>query len=692
MIGFLEDQVGDYSFSEELKQSVGSIFSPGGYLQQILDFEHRPEQEQMAQKICSSLTTQSHLVFEAGTGVGKSLAYLIPSVLFSLLSRKTCVIATNTISLQEQLLSKDIPAVRDLLCRVSSLQKFQDFRCSLLVGRANYLCTNRLSRALSGQGDLFEGRQREELQRIAQWASDGPEEGIRQELSPSPSSAVWDLVNADSSLCSPKNCHPDTCFYRRARARVEQSDVVIVNHSLLFSLLGAGIVPDEEDGGVLFSNDFVIFDEAHEIPDVASEHLGVSLSSWAMETFFRKLYNGKKGKGLLKRIGRSTDFDAIENAEMATGDFFHYLHTQVLGERDRLRIREPNSLPLELFPPFSRALRSMIELSDLVDDEPSKLELKDQIKRGQGYLSALSEVIELKDNSSVYWLERGGSANQLIYLRSAPISVSSILAEELFSRSTSVVMTSATLTRRDSAETFRQQVGAGEVEESVVRSPFDYEKNMRISIFNDCPEPMQGDRSKYLNYMIRTIYLLSSSLEGGTLVLFTNFADLRFCYEQLRPLWAKHNRSIYAQGKDYSRTELRKKMIEEGDVLLLGAESFWKGFDAKGQCLSQVIITRLPFENPNHPLHEAKAELLQAENKNSFREITLPGAVIRFRQGIGRLIRSQVDCGELAILDSRILNKPYGKDFIRELPKKSFDTLSVLDLGDSCEDSEISIC
>ena len=191
----------------------------------------------------------------------------------------------------------------------------------------------------------------------------------------------------------------------------------------------------------------------------------------------------------------------------------------------------------------------------------------------------------------------------------------------------------------------------------------------------------------YLKYLVEAIFSLSRAKSGGTLVLFTNYADLHHCYEQLRPRWSKTHRSLYAQGKEFSRSELAKKMIEEGDVLLLGAESFWKGFDAKGQCLSQVILTRLPFENPNHPLLEAKSDMLEAQNKSAFREITLPSAVIKFRQGIGRLIRSQTDCGELVILDSRILNKNYGSEFLAELPKKSYQTLSLLDLSGEYHDS-----
>ena len=235
MIRFADTAVEEDEF--DLSSIVDFIFKEGGWLENALDFEHRPEQHEMAKSTAHALLNESHLLFEAGTGVGKSLAYLVPSVLFSCTRKRPCVVATNTISLQEQLLNKDIPALRSLMESNPALESFKDFRCALLVGRANYLCTTRLHRALSGQGELFEGRQKRELERIAEWANKGAIEGIRQELSPLPMGAVWDAVSADSSLCSSKRCKPENCFYRRARAEVEESDLVIVNHSLLLSLI-----------------------------------------------------------------------------------------------------------------------------------------------------------------------------------------------------------------------------------------------------------------------------------------------------------------------------------------------------------------------------------------------------------------------------------------------------------------------
>ena len=677
------DQAGEEDISEkDLVDTVKLVFQEQGILEAKLGFEYREEQAKMAVEVLDSLIKVEHLIFEAGTGVGKSLAYLVPSLLYAKKWKRPCVVATNTISLQEQLLNKDIPDLRKIIREVSKLSSWADFECALLVGRANYLCPTRLQKALVGQTEIFDGRQREELERIATWAKEEAREGIRQELSPAPMGSVWDMVNADSSLCSSKRCSSESCFYRKARLEVERADLVIVNHSLLFSLLGAGFGPESEEGGVMFANDFVIFDEAHEMPDVASDHLGLSLSSWAIESALNRLHNPRKGKGLISKKGRPGDLESVDNAATAVGDFFQHLHMGVLGERDRIRLMDKGALPMEVFPPLSKVTRNLIELAEASEDESLKLELRDQARRMQGFLTGLSDLVELKDENSVYWVERTGKKNQIIHLRSAPLDIAQVLDEELFKKQSSIVMTSATITRKKDPAYFSTRIGANTIRQVKVNSPFDYISNMRVCVMNDCPDPTTRDRSPYLKYLTEAIYSLAAAVEGGTLVLFTNYSDLQFCYHTLMPRWKRTGRSLYAQGEGYSRSELRSRMMSEGDVLLLGAESFWKGFDAKGPSLSQLIITRLPFENPNHPVLEAKSEIFEKKGKNPFMEMTLPSAVIRFRQGVGRLIRSNSDIGELFLLDSRILKKNYGREFLSELPKTDYEVLNISEICD----------
>ena len=652
---------------------VSEVFGQGGSLERLFGLEHRPQQESMALSVARSFSKGESLLFEAGTGVGKSLAYLFPGVLHAMSQNRPFVVATNTISLQEQLLKQDIPMLQDIFAKVPSLEEFVGFRSALLVGKANYLCNNRLASALGGQGELFESGKRTELERIREWANDNPKEGIRQELSPKPNAEVWDMINADSSLCSGKRCSPETCFYRKARSELEKAHLLVVNHSLLFALVGAGAAPSEDVPGVLFPRDFVVFDEAHEVPQVASDHLGLGISSWALSLALKRLYNplGKKS-GLLLRVGGPEDFELVDNARIACEDFFDHVHVGLLQNRDLFRLREAGILPSDVFPPLSRLSRRLRDLAEEISDEFLRTELQDLAKRLEGYMAAISEVVEIKDSESVYWVERVGRKGSVIHLRSAPLDVAKVLSEVLFARDTSVVLTSATLTRAGKADDFRNSVGAGDVSEKIETSPFDFEKNVEVMICADCPDPMAKERLPYLNALVEAIHHFASRNEGGSLVLFTNYGDLRHSYDVLRTRWKKMGRPIYAQGEGYSRTELRRRMRNEGNVLLLGAESFWKGFDVPGSSLSQLILTRLPFENPGHPLMEAKSERLNAVGKSPFREITLPFAVTRFRQGLGRLIRRRSDSGRIVILDSRVMHKSYGKDFLRELPKQSF--------------------
>ena len=300
MIRLISEDSPDVEQGPDLGEVVRKIFEPDGILQKTLDFEFRRNRRRW--KRVEDYPAQGEHLFERD-GVGKSL-YLVPAILHARCA--SACSATNTISLQEQLLEKDIPALRKILAGIPG---FEDGRISnaLCWWRANYLSES-LYRARSGQTELFEAGQREELERIFEWINENPVEGIRQEMSPLPKAGVWDLVNADSSLCSSKRCSPQSCCYRKARARVESADLVVVNHSLLFSLMGAGYGPSDEEGGVMFADDFVIFDEAHEIPEVAGDHLGLSMSSWAMETSLRRLYNPRQGKGLLKKLGRPKDW------------------------------------------------------------------------------------------------------------------------------------------------------------------------------------------------------------------------------------------------------------------------------------------------------------------------------------------------------------------------------------------------
>ncbi len=666
---------------------VVRIFMKAGLLQSTLDLEHRPQQEAMALAVRKAIQSDQSLLFEAGTGVGKSLAYLLPGILFAMEARRPFVVSTHTISLQEQILLKDLPLCRSLFEESHQLHEYREFRAALLAGKANYLCATRLAEALKqkGQDELFETEERVELHRILQWSSGEAVEGMRQELSPRPNPEVWDRVNADSSLCSRKRCDPEKCFYQRARERISTANVIVLNHSLLFSLLGAGIGPKTDTKGVLFPSDFVVLDEAHQIPKIATDHFGTTLGSYAVALTLRRLHDPRRKKGLLAQWGQPADRGLTMDAMSAADGLFHHVRENLLGGQSFRRILTPNTLPSDFLPPLRRLIQRLREICADLGDKPSALEIKDQAERLETIASSFREFQEMEDSEKVYWVERYGKRGAQVQLRIVPINAAPQLRETLFRRGVSSVLTSATLRQCGEFDRFRDAVGADEVQAEAVESPFDYEKNVRVHVARDCPEPRQPERGPYLAHLSELVFRCAQEETGGTLALFTNFADLRHVAEVIEPRWRKQDRPLLVHGATLSRSELRRRFANAGNGLLMGAESFWMGIDVPGPALSQVIVTRLPFENPNHPVAEAKAERIRENGHSPFSELTLPDALSRFRQGIGRLIRNKEDRGYITILDSRVLGKSYGKLFLAELPKKKYRLFSLASFADQFE-------
>ena len=665
-------------------EEVARVFAEGGWLQQAIGLEHRPQQEAMATKISQSLANDRSLLFEAGTGVGKSLAYLVPGLLFAMLAKRPFVVATHTISLQDQILSKDLPLCRLLFEKSPELQEYSDFKSALLVGKANYLCSTRLKEALKqqGQSELFENKERMELHRIAKWADKDALHGMRQEISPRPAPDVWERVNADSSLCSRKRCDPEECFYQRAREQLSSAEIIVVNHSLLFAFLGAGISPGKEADGILFANDFLVLDEAHQIPNVATDHFGVSLGSYGVALVLRRLHHPRKKKGLLAKWGIPSDKQLVQDAMMASNGLFSHVRENMLGERDTRRVLSAYSIPIDFLSPAGILVERLRELSDDLEDNPAALELKDQADRLENISSSLRNFQEMEDSDQVYWVEKYGKQGVHSQLRIAPIDPSSLLRENLFQRGVSAILASATLRQGGKMEHFRDTVGADGIDAVAEDSPFDYEKNVKVFVARDCPDPRLPDRGPYLSHLSELIFRCAQMEKGGTLALFTNFADLRYVADKIGEAWRKEGRELLVHGATYSRSELRNRFAAAENGLLLGANSFWMGVDVPGPALSQVLLSRLPFDNPNHPVAEAKAERIRQAGLSTFSKLTLPEALSRFRQGIGRLIRSKADSGRISILDSRALRKSYGKRFLAELPHANYRTFSLETLMD----------
>ena len=655
---------------------AAEAFAEQGWLHGVLHLEHRPQQEQMARAVAAALRDDEVLLFEAGTGVGKSLAYLVPGIIHALDQSRQMIVSTHTISLQEQIETKDLPLCRRLFESVGELRPYAKFKSAVLVGKANYLCTTRLAHALQGRHELFPTAEQEELARIAAWAKESPE-GLRHELSPAPSPEVWEAVNADSSTCSHKNCAGGHCFYQRARARLRHAQVIIVNHSLLFTHVNAGGAAEKGGTrGVLFPDDFVVLDEAQTVPEVATEHFGLRLSSYGTDRLLKYLWNPQKKRGLLHRLGGAREKQLVEDALEAAEQFFGFLRESLLAKQSIVRLREAGFAEPWLDAPLLALSKDVGSLADRFDEGRDRDELLEQRGRLTTYRTGFRQFLGLSAEDHVHWLERSGRKGQIVTLRTAPIDVAPYLREHLLRRQTSVVFTSATLAMGGQIEPFQQRVGAEDARAVMVASPFDYERHLRVYVAADMPLPSPADARLAIDALIDYLEFCLLRVKGGSLVLFTSYHDMRQCADALEAVLARHRRPFFLQGSDASRTELARRMRAAGNAVLFGTDSFWSGVDVPGDALSQVVITRLPFEVPTHPVAEARAEWIRERGGNPFNELTLPEALVKFRQGVGRLIRTQTDRGLVTILDSRVLAKAYGRLFLECLPKQEYQRIT----------------
>ena len=661
-----------------VRELAREIFAEAGQLCSALKLEHRPEQAQMARAVAGAMQDDVPLLFEAGTGVGKSLAYLLPGIIHATDQSRQLIVSTHTISLQEQIELKDLPICRRVFQTTPALARYADFRSTVLVGKSNYLCPTRLGHALADRTTLFADADYEELQRIAQWAGT-TRTGLRHDLKPPPRPEVWDAVNADSSSCSRKHCDSEKCHYQRARVRLRTAQVIIVNHALLFALINAGGAQAHGSGtetrGVLFPDDFLVLDEAHTVPEVATSNFGLSLSSYGVDRALKFLFNPRTKRGLFRKHGGPEAQQLVLDALEASGLFFDFIATKLLTPRAIVRVREPGAAEAMLDGPLGALHRLLGKMADKLEDGREHDELLEQKQRIKGLQAGITDWLTLGDKGHVYWAERGGRKQTIVSLRSAPIDVAPELRKHLFGCRTSVLCTSATLAMGGTIEPFAARMGADGAEAVAVKSPFDFEHHMRIYVASDVPLPSPKEAKLSLETLTDYIRFCTERVRGGSLVLFTSYSDMRAVALELEPVWREARRPFLMQGADLSRTELAHQMRTLGNAVLFGTDSFWTGVDVPGNALSQVIITRLPFDPPTHPITEAKCEHIKDNGGNPFNDLTLPDALIKFRQGIGRLIRSKTDRGLVTILDSRVLAKAYGREFLGSLPAGSYERL-----------------
>ncbi len=656
---------------------TSKVFAADGWLCAGLNLEHRPEQERMALAVAGSFAGDTNLLCEAGTGVGKSLAYLIPGLIHAVDTRRQFVVSTHTKTLQEQIRDKDLANCRRLFGTVPELAAYRDFTSAVLMGKGNYLCTTRLARALAEKRELFQTAEQDELQRVATWAAT-TETGLLIDFKPRLSPDVWEEISADSDACSAKNCSDGKCFYRRAKARCEAANLLIVNHSLLFTLLAVNEAFEKSPAsGLLRLEDFAVLDEAHTVPDIATEHLGLSLSSTGLKRVLVSLYNPKRTKGLFVKHEDEQACRAVEVALEQGQHFFAELATRLPMGKSHHRVREEGFAENLLSGPLNSVLARLDALRTKLPDGPAQDEVTSKHRRVSAYREALASWINLTRTDDVHWMEQVMTRREAaIHLRSAPLDVSAELRERLFHRHTAVVLTSATLATGSTIEPFRERVGAHAVETVIEKSPFDYERNMRVYLAADVPEPTAAEGRLDLDVLTDYVRFCTLRCGGGSLVLFTSYRDLSEVARRLAPDYQQAGRPLLVQESGVSRSDLAERLRQAGNGVLFGTESFWTGVDVPGDALAQVIITRLPFEPPNHPVAQARAEWVASEGGNPFAQLALPEALGKFRQGVGRLIRSKTDRGVVTILDPRVLTKPYGREFVACLPNPEFERLT----------------